>query len=86
MKSCVKVCVWPGGHEDPSHPIVLDDPAHGRDPLPLPGVVGVVVLGQLLDLAAQAGHRPAVPQVGHQQLTVLYQRARGCNKKRESLP
>ena len=34
----------PGGDEDPAHPVVLDDAPHGCDPLPLPGVGGVVVL------------------------------------------
>ena len=34
----------PGWYEDSANPVLLDCAAHGGDPLPLPGVGGVVVL------------------------------------------
>ena len=61
----------PGGYEDPADPVILDDSTHGSDPLPLPGVVGVVVLGQLAGQAVDAGHRSPIAQVGHDHLAVL---------------
>ena len=67
----------PGGYEDPADPVILDDSSHGSDPLPLPGVVGVVVLGQLPGQAVDAGHGSPVPQVGHDHLAVLDEDAGG---------
>ena len=61
----------PGGYEDTADPVVLDDATHGSDPLPLPGVVGVVVLGQLAGQTVDAGHGSPVPQVGHDHLPVF---------------
>ena len=68
----------PGGYEDPADPVVLDDAPHGGDPLPLPGVGGVVVLRQLPRLGEDAGHGPAVPEVGHDHLAVLDEHTGGC--------
>ena len=61
----------PGGNENPANPVILDNPTHGSDPLPLPGVVGVVVLGELPGQAVDAGHCPPIAQVGHDHLAVL---------------
>ena len=65
----------PGWYQHPAHPVVLDHSPHGRHSLSLPGVGGVVVLGQLPGLGEDAGHCPPVPQVGHDHLGVLDQDA-----------
>ena len=69
----------PGGYEDPANPVILDDSAHGSDSLPLPGVVGVVVLGQLPGQAVDAGHCSPIAQVGHDHLAVFDENTGGCN-------
>ena len=67
----------PGWYEDAAHSVILDDPAHGCHPLPLPGVGGVVVLGQLPGQPLHAGHGPAVAKVRDYHVSVLDQETRG---------
>ena len=69
----------PGGYEDPANPVILDDSPHGSDSLPLSGVVGVVVLGQLTGQAVDAGHCSPIAQVGHDHLAVFDENTGGCN-------
>ena len=67
----------PCWYEDSAHSVILDDPAHGRYPLPLPGVGGVVVLRQLLGQPLHAGHGSPVAQVRDYHVSVLDQETRG---------
>ena len=67
----------PCWYEYPADPVVLDDAAHGRHALPLPGAAGVVVGGELLDHAAETGHSATVAEVGHEDVSVLDEDAGG---------
>ena len=58
-------------------PVLLDGPPHGKDPLPLLGVGGVVVAGHGLDQAQDAGGGAGVAQVGAVEVTVLDHHHRG---------